>query len=171
MLGNRIRARRLVLPVALATTAIAIGAGVSQASLSRSQHPGGGLAVPAHARLTVRSSEYGKAIFDTRARVLYVFSADRTSKSNCYGVCAKAWPPMLTKGAPTAGPGVNAKLLGTTKRRDGSLQVTYNHHPLYYYSADKVGKIMCQHANMHGGLWFIIKPNGQPNKAPGKMHM
>src|SRR5690349_15556878 len=134
MFGNRIRVGRLVLPAAVAATAVAIGAGVSQAGLSRSQHPNGAL-VPAHARLTVRSSEYGKAIFDTRARVLYVFSADRTSRSACYGVCAKAWPPMLTKGAPTGGPGVNAKLLGTTKRRDGSLQVTYNHHPLYYYSA------------------------------------
>jgi predicted lipoprotein with Yx(FWY)xxD motif len=58
-----------------------------------------------------------------------------------------------------------------TKRKDGRLQVTYNGHPLYYYSADKVGKVMCQHANMHGGLWLIIKPNGQPNMAKGKMHM
>jgi predicted lipoprotein with Yx(FWY)xxD motif len=64
-----------------------------------------------------------------------------------------------------------AKFLGTTKRKNGALQVTYNRHPLYYYSVDKVGKIMCQHANMHGGLWLIIKPNGQPNTAKGKMHM
>ena len=70
-----------------------------------------------------------------------------------------------------AGRGVEAKLLGTTRRRDGALQVTYNGHPLYYYSADPRGKIMCQHANMHGGLWLIIKPNGQPNTAKGKMHM
>ena len=86
-------------------------------------------------------------------------------------MCASAWPPLLTKGAPVAGPGVEAKLLGTTKRKNGSVQVTYNGHPLYYYSADKVGKVMCQHANMHGGLWLIIKPNGQANMAKGKMHM
>jgi len=91
--------------------------------------------------------------------------------SRCYGVCAKAWPPLLTTAAPLAGPGVEARLLGTTKRKNGTLQVTYNGHPLYYYEADKVGKIMCQHANMHGGLWLIIKPNGQPNRAKGKMHM
>jgi predicted lipoprotein with Yx(FWY)xxD motif len=103
--------------------------------------------------------------------VLYVFLADRGSTSRCYGVCATAWPPLLTSVKPLAGPGVQAKLLGMTKRKDGKLQVTYNGHPLYYYEADKVGKVMCQHANMHGGLWLIIKPNGQPNMARGKMHM
>ena len=124
------------------------------------------------ARLTVRSSEYGKAVFGPSGKVVYVFGADRGSTSHCYGVCATAWPPLLTKGAaPLAGPGISASLVGTTKRTDGTLQVTYAGRPLYYYSADKVGKIMCQHANMHGGLWLIVKPNGQPNMAKGKMHM
>jgi predicted lipoprotein with Yx(FWY)xxD motif len=125
----------------------------------------------AAARLSVRSSVYGKTLFGPSGKVVYVFGADRGSKSRCYGVCAKAWPPLLTRAAPVAGRGVEAKLLGTTRRRDGALQVTYNGHPLYYYSADRRGKIMCQHANMHGGLWLIIKPNGQPNRAKGKMHM
>jgi predicted lipoprotein with Yx(FWY)xxD motif len=125
----------------------------------------------AAARLTVRSTEFGKALFGPSGKVLYVFGADRGSSSHCYGVCAAAWPPLLTKGAPLAGTGVQSKLLGMTKRTNGTLQVTYNGHPLYYYSADKVGKVMCQHANMHGGLWLIIKPNGQPNMAKGKMHM
>ena len=125
----------------------------------------------AAARLSVRSTEYGKALFGPSGKVVYIFGADRGSTSRCYGVCATAWPPLLTTGAPLAGSGVQAKLLGTTKRKNGTLQVTYNGHPLYYYSADKVGKVMCQHANMHGGLWLVIKPNGQPNTAKGKMHM
>jgi predicted lipoprotein with Yx(FWY)xxD motif len=125
----------------------------------------------AAARVTVRSTAYGKALFGPSGKVLYVFGADRGSTSRCYGVCAAAWPPLLTKSAPIAGAGVQAKLLGTTKRKNGTLQVTYNGHPLYYYSADKVGKVMCQHANMHGGIWLIIKPNGQPNPAKGKMMM
>ena len=112
-----------------------------------------------------------RALFGPNGKVVYVFGADRGSTSRCYGVCATAWPPLLTTGAPLAGSGVQAKLLGTTKRKNGTLQVTYNGHPLYYYSADKVGKVMCQHANMHGGLWLVIKPNGQPNTAKGKMHM
>jgi len=136
-----------------------------------------GVVVSAHAtpasgaRLTVRSTKYGKSLFGPSGKVVYVFGADRGSISHCYGVCAKAWPPLLTRGRPLAGPGVRAKLLGTTKRKNGRLQVTYNGHPLYYYSADRVGKVMCQHARMHGGLWLIIKPNGQPNRAKGKMHM
>jgi len=123
------------------------------------------------ARVSVRSTEYGTALFGPSGKVLYVFGADRGSTSNCYGVCAAAWPPLLTTARPLAGVGAEAKLLGMTKRKDGRLQVTYNGHPLYYYSADTVGKVMCQHANMHGGLWLIIKPNGQANMAKGKMHM
>jgi predicted lipoprotein with Yx(FWY)xxD motif len=122
----------------------------------------------AAARLGVRSTEYGKALFGPSGKVVYVFGADRGSTSRCYGVCATAWPPLLTRAAPLAGHGVEAKLLGTTKRKNGTLQVTYNGHPLYYYEADKVGKVMCQHATMHGGLWLIIRPNGQPNMAKGK---
>jgi len=131
---------------------------------------GSALAAPrAATRLSVRSSHFGMTVFGPNGKVVYAFGADRGSTSHCYGVCATAWPPVLTGAAPLAGPGVEAKLLGTTKRSDGRLQVTYGGHPLYYYSADPVGKIMCQHANMHGGLWLIVKPNGQPNMAKGKM--
>jgi predicted lipoprotein with Yx(FWY)xxD motif len=147
-------------------TLAVIAVATALAAMSSAQGAAGAVA-----RLTVHSSEYGKTIFGPSGKVVYVFGADRGSTSRCYGVCAKAWPPLLTTGAPLAGRGVQTKLLGTTKRRNGTLQVTYNGHPLYYYHADEVGKIMCQHANMHGGLWLVIKPNGQPNTAKGKMHM
>jgi predicted lipoprotein with Yx(FWY)xxD motif len=156
---DRLRTARRVLATVAVVAAVAAVVTSAQASPS------------AAARVTVRSTEYGKALFGPSGKVLYVFGADRGSTSRCYGVCATAWPPLLTKGKPIAGPGVHANLLGTTTRKNGALQVTYNHHPLYYYSADKVGKVMCQHARMHGGLWLIIKPNGQPNTAKGKMHM
>ncbi len=165
------RGGRRRLAVVLAVTMVVGASAVSQAAPSRGGRASGGMPVAAHARLTLRSSEYGKVIFDAHGRVLYLFAADHSAKSTCYGVCAAAWPPMLTKGAPTAGPGLNAKLVGTTKRRDGSLQVTYNGHPLYYYSADMRGKIMCQHANMHGGFWFVVKANGTPNTAKSKSKM
>ena len=144
---------------------VAVVAAVTGLAASAQAAPG------AAARLSVRSTEYGKAIFGPSGKVVYVFGADRGSTSRCYGVCATAWPPLLTSAKPLAGTGVQAKLLGTTKRKDGTLQVTYNGHPLYYYKADKVGKVMCQHANMHGGLWLIIKQSGQPNTAQAKMHM
>src|SRR5262245_47258340 len=100
-------------------------------------------AVGAGARLSVRSSEYGKAVFGPSGKVVYVFGAVRGSTSRCYGACAKAWPPLLTSAAPLAGPGVQAALLGTTKRTDGALQVTYNGRPLYYYEGDTRAKILC----------------------------
>ena len=156
---NRLRAMRLHL---VAMVVVGVVAGLAASAQAA---PG------AAARLSVRSTEYGKTLFGPTGKVVYVFGADRGSTSRCYGVCATAWPPLLTRSAPLAGSGVEAKLLGTTKRKNGTLQVTYNGHPLYYYEGDKVGKIMCQHATMHGGLWLIIKPNGQPNKAKGKMHM
>src|SRR5438128_9328711 len=93
----------------------------------------------AAARLSVRSTEYGKALFGPSGKVVYVFAADRGSTSRCYGVCATAWPPLLTTAAPLAGSDVQARLLGTTKRQNGTLQVTYNGHPLYYYAADTGG--------------------------------
>jgi predicted lipoprotein with Yx(FWY)xxD motif len=110
-------------------------------------------------------------LFGPNGKVVYVFGADRGTTSHCYDVCATAWPPVLTGSAPVAGKGVTASMLGTTKRTDGTLQVTYGGHPLYYYSADPVGKIMCQHVTMHGGLWLIVKANGQPNMAMAKKHM
>jgi len=158
----KVRVRFVVLGVA--ATAVVLAALVAAAGSTRA-------ASEVATRVNVRSTAFGKALFGPSGKVLYVFGADRGSKSNCYGVCAAAWPPLLTTARPLAGAGVDAKLLGMTKRKDGRLQVTYNGHPLYYYSADKIGKVMCQHANMHGGLWLIIKPNGQVNMAKGKMHV
>jgi predicted lipoprotein with Yx(FWY)xxD motif len=150
----------LIILVALAAALVA-GDGSAQA---------GRASTPEHAKLILHKSEFGKVIFDSNGNVVYMFGRDKTPTSTCYGLCATAWPPVLTKGAPTVGPGLNASLLGTTKRKDGSLQVTYNHHPLYFYSADKHGKIMCQHAVMHGGIWLVLKANGTPSMAKSK-HM
>lgn len=158
----RLRVRFVVLGAA--TTAVVLAGLLSAGGSSQA-------ASGVVARVSVHSTEFGKALFGPSGKVLYAFGADRGSKSTCYGVCAAAWPPLLTTARPLAGAGVEAKLLGMTKRKDGRLQVTYNGHPLYYYSADKVGKVMCQHANMHGGLWLIIKPDGQVNMAKSKMHM
>jgi predicted lipoprotein with Yx(FWY)xxD motif len=131
----------------------------------------GARSTSAHAKLILRTSEFGKVIFASNGNVVYMFGRDKTAKSTCYGVCAKAWPPLLTKSAPSVGHGLAASRLGTTKRKDGSLQVTYNRHPLYFYTGDKHGKIMCQHAVVHGGIWLVLKANGTPSMAKGSMHM
>lgn len=128
-----------------------------------------GMAV-AHAELTVgKSPHYGDVVYDKDHFVLYTFSADHSSTSTCYGACSSGhggWPPLLTKGAPRVA-GLNQHLLGTTKRRDGSLQVTYGGHPLYYWSGDNNHTIACQHVKLHGGFWYVVDPNGTPNMAKG----
>jgi predicted lipoprotein with Yx(FWY)xxD motif len=125
---------------------------------------------PEHTEVILASSpHYGNVLYDKDHFVLYVFSADHGSTSTCYGACSSAhggWPPLLTKGAPRVA-GLNSSLLGTTKRKGGSLQVTYAGHRLYYWSGDTAHSISCQHVKLHGGFWYVVNPNGTANTAKG----
>jgi predicted lipoprotein with Yx(FWY)xxD motif len=121
------------------------------------------------AGLILAASHYGNVLFDSNHRALYLFAADAGPSSTCYGACAKAWPPLLTQGTPTAGSGLSASLLGVTRRSDGSMQVTYAGHPLYYFSGDHGSGIACQDANSQGGFWYVVNANGSANKAHGEM--
>ena len=90
---------------------------------------------------------------------LYWFAPDTSTKSNCNGSCASIWPPV--KGPATAGPGVTGKL-GTIKRSDGSIQATYNGHPLYTYVADTApGQARGNGLNVNGGLWHEVTASGK----------
>jgi thioredoxin len=113
-------------------------------------------------QISVRASQYGRILRDGADRTIYLFTHDRGTPSTCYGACAAAWPPVVTKGTPTAGSGLNALLLGATRRRDGTLQVTYAGHPLYYYVADPKGQILCQNVEEYGGKWLVVSPYGTP---------
>lgn len=106
------------------------------------------------------TSEYGPMLFDSRGQAIYIWELEESSTAECYGSCAKAWPPVLTDGTPVASGDVDAKLLGTTKRTDGTTQVTYNGHPLYFYANEKPGEVECHNIKTHGGLWWVIQPNG-----------
>ena len=112
-------------------------------------------------QISVRSSQYGRILSDGTNHTVYLFTHDRSTPSTCYGGCSNVWPPVLTKGVPTAGSGLNARLLGTTHRTDGTLQVTYGGHPLYYYVNDvKAGQILCQNVDEFGGTWLVVSPSG-----------
>jgi predicted lipoprotein with Yx(FWY)xxD motif len=113
------------------------------------------------ATLSVHKTRYGRVIFDGHGRVLYLFGRDRGSRSACYGSCAKAWPPFLTSGTPKARAGVRKGLIGTTRRKGGSLQVTYGGYPLYYYEGDGKGQVKCQGVNNSGGIWLVVSANGK----------
>ena len=109
----------------------------------------------------VSSSRFGRILVDGSGRTLYLFTRDR-GRSRCYGACARAWPPFLTRGRPRARAGARPGLLGTTRRRDGTRQVTYRGHPLYYYVGDRrPGDILCQNVVEFGGTWLIVSPAGR----------
>jgi predicted lipoprotein with Yx(FWY)xxD motif len=113
--------------------------------------------------LTVRSSQYGRILFDGRGFVLYLFTKDGRGGSRCSGECARRWPPFIVKRRARAGTGAHAALIGTTRRADGRLQVTYSGRPLYYYVGDRSpGQILCQNAPEFGGIWYVVRPNGSP---------
>jgi predicted lipoprotein with Yx(FWY)xxD motif len=114
------------------------------------------------AKVTTRGSALGKIVVDGKARTLYLFAKDKHGKSTCSGACAQNWPPLLTKGKPTAGPGASASLLGTTRRADGTTQVTYNKHPLYTFVADKgkPGSTTGQGIDAFGAKWYVVTSKG-----------
>lgn len=106
-------------------------------------------------------SQYGSVLFDSHQQAIYYFDKETSDTSRCYGACAEAWPPVLTEGDPRAGDGADAKLLGTTERDDGSTQVTYNGHPLYYYVDDPRGEVLCHGVVEFGGVWLAVDPGGE----------
>jgi predicted lipoprotein with Yx(FWY)xxD motif len=103
-------------------------------------------------------------LVNARGHTLYMFTRDRRDRSTCYGSCTGPWQPVLTGGKVFARSGstVNQRLLGTARRRDGKLQVTYNHHPLYTDTQDRApGQDYGQHCRgNNGGQWFVISPRG-----------
>jgi predicted lipoprotein with Yx(FWY)xxD motif len=113
------------------------------------------------ATVTASSTKLGMVLVDGSGRTLYLFEKDQPDQSACAGACAAAWPVDNSSGTPKAGSGVKASLLGTIKRSDNTTQVTYNHHPLYYYSGDsQAGQQNGQGLNAFGAAWFVVAPAG-----------
>ncbi len=104
----------------------------------------------------------GKAIVDSQGMTMYDFHKDKGTTSSCYGACAEAWPPLLTSGKPKATGGAESSLLGTTKRKDGTVQVTYAGHPLYGFVEDrKPGETNGNDVDGFGAQWYALEPNGE----------
>ncbi|MFP3988568.1 hypothetical protein U9R90_13860 [Streptomyces sp. E11-3] len=112
------------------------------------------------------AGDLGPILTDGEGRTLYLFEADEDEKSTCNDACAVAWPPLTTSGEPKAGEKADAELLGTTERDDGSTQVTYNGHPLYFFQNDKKpGDTTGQGVEGFGAAWFALTASG--DKAEG----
>jgi predicted lipoprotein with Yx(FWY)xxD motif len=111
--------------------------------------------------VSTAGTSLGRILVDSRGRTLYLFEKDRKGKSACTGKCAAFWPPLIATGKPRAAGPAKASLISTTKRADGRLQVTYNHHPLYTFARDtKNGQTKGEGVNAFGGEWDAVSPAG-----------
>ncbi len=171
---------RRLLVIAAASAAIvlvAAGCGKSSSSKTASSSPpatsppttaapattaAGGMTV------AIKSSGLGRILVDAKGRTLYLFEKDKGTTSSCYGACAGGWPPYTTTGAPQAGSGVSAPLLGTTARTDGKTEVTYHGHPLYYFVGDsKPGDTNGEGVNAFGAEWYVLSAAGNKVEKEG----
>jgi predicted lipoprotein with Yx(FWY)xxD motif len=151
----------LVLTIGAVAAALSLTLGLSVASASSSSARAG-------TKVAVASSTLGRILVDGHGRTLYLFAKDRKGKSACSGACAVYWPPLIASGKPRAVAGARAPLLGTTRRADGRLQVTYRHHPLYRYAGDaKKGQTSGQGLNASGGKWWVLSPAGKKITSTG----
>lgn len=150
---RELRMRRTVILVTLAAAMGTIGflaAGALAGNAARS-----------NATVSLRSTKLGMILVSSKGRTLYLFRKDTNGRSACTSSCATYWPPLVSQGKPTAGAGVKASLLGTTRRSNGSLQVTYNKHPLYTFALDKqAGQANGEASSNFGAKWFAVSPSG-----------
>jgi predicted lipoprotein with Yx(FWY)xxD motif len=111
--------------------------------------------------VSTAKTSLGRVIVKSNGHTLYMFGKDRNGKSACSGQCATFWPPLITSGKPRVASGARAALIGTTRRADGRLQVTYNHHPLYTFAKDmKAGQTNGEGVSAFGGVWDAVSPAG-----------
>jgi predicted lipoprotein with Yx(FWY)xxD motif len=108
------------------------------------------------------AQKLGMVLVDSNGMTLYDFHKDKGTTSSCYGACAEAWPPMMTEGEPTVGNGAMTSKLGTTERKDGTMQVTYAGHPLYTFVEDKKpGEANGNDVSAFGAQWYALKGSGE----------
>ena len=155
--------RRVVQTSVLAAALLAMAAcGSDSTNTSSKPKTSSSTSNAGSAQIKVVSTSKGSVLADDKGRVLYMFNPDNQGDSVCYDQCAAAWPPTLTKGAPTAGSGADTSLLGTTTRTDGTTQVTYNKYPLYTFAFDaKPGDTNGQAVK---SIWWVLNPAGEPQE-------
>jgi predicted lipoprotein with Yx(FWY)xxD motif len=141
--------RHMVIAVAVALTAAL--------AVSSTGHAAGSAAA-----VKTRHGKLGTFLVDGHGRTLYLFQKDKTARSRCSGACATDWPPLLTSGKATGSGSARKALLGTSKRSDGTTQVTYKGHPLYTYAGDaKAGDTNGQGVSAYGARWYAVTPSGR----------
>jgi predicted lipoprotein with Yx(FWY)xxD motif len=129
-------------------------------------------AASSNSTVATAGSGVGSILVDSQGETLYLFAKDSGGASSCSGACAKAWPPYAAKGAALhAGSGLEASLLKSMTRADGTKQLTYDGHPLYTFSGDgKAGDITGQGSDAFGAHWYVVSPKGDAIKKAASTH-
>jgi predicted lipoprotein with Yx(FWY)xxD motif len=144
---------------ARALLALTLALGLAAIGLASATALAGGTAT---GTVSLRSTKLGSILVNSKGHTLYLFAKDRAGKSSCTGTCARYWPPLVSRAKPTAGTGVKKSLLGTTRRANGALQVTYNKHPLYTYDDDRrAGQTEGQRELAFGARWYAVSAAGK----------
>jgi predicted lipoprotein with Yx(FWY)xxD motif len=115
---------------------------------------------PSGVGVIAADSDFGTMLYGADGQAIYLFDLEDSTRPRCYDECADAWPPVLTTGDPVAGRGVRSALLGTVERRDGTRQVTYAGHPLYFYAHEDPWQVLCHDFEDFGGTWYVVQPDG-----------
>lgn len=139
------------------------GSSSATAGGSSSATAGGSASASAAKAVTVEthSGDVGTYLTDGTGRTLYLFASDTGGRSSCSAACTKYWPPLTTTGAATASGGAKSAMVATITRSDGSKQVTYSGHPLYYFAGDAAaGDLKGQGINGFGARWWVVSPTG-----------
>jgi predicted lipoprotein with Yx(FWY)xxD motif len=157
------RLAALALASALVLAACGSSSSSGTSSSSTTTTPSSATSSPRPASvLATKTNSLGTFLVDAKGRALYLWDADHGSMSACNGECATDWPPLTTAGTPTAGGQAKSALLGTTKRSDGSREVTYAGHPLYYFAGDSgPGQTSGQGSDSFGSPWWVVSPGGK----------
>lgn len=163
------------LAAAAALVVAGCGGGSSSAEGTQSAYGGSGRSYGSTGSGTAASAEgggaatvsvasvakLGRVLVNSEGFTLYDFHKDMGTESACYGACAKAWPPLLTEGAPQPSNGASSSKLGTTERTDGTVQVTYAGHPLYTFVSDtRPGDAKGNDFTAFGAQWYALTPQG-----------
>jgi predicted lipoprotein with Yx(FWY)xxD motif len=122
------------------------------------------------ASLELTATKHGRFLADGHGHTLYLFEKDESGESYCTGACAAVWPPFETSSMPHGSAGIDGAALGTLKRQDGDLQVTYRGHPLYFYAADAStpGRVKGEGIEQFGAEWYVVGANGKPVESSSK---
>ena len=161
MSRNRVGPVASVFGVALLVAACGSSSSSSTTASAPAPTPSSSSGTSAALSISAVKGSAGTHLAGASGRAIYLWVADSGGKSSCMGSCAQAWPPVIASAAPSAAAGVSAAQLGTITRSDGTKQVTYKGHPLYYFAGDtQAGTTNGQGSNQFGAKWWLVAPSG-----------